>query len=71
MNIEKIKVSDELYLLAVTDKNDNVVAAGAFKYQEEAETAANIIHTVLTKQKSRQKTPSLKINDLLKMMSAG
>ena len=71
MNIEKIKVHDELYLLAVTDKNDNVVAAGGFKYQDEAETAANIIHTLLVKQKSHQKGTPVKIDDLLKMMSAG
>ena len=55
MKVEKIKLSNETYLVAVTDKNDNVAAAGAFTYQDEAETAANIIHTVLTKQKTRQK----------------
>lgn len=71
MNIEHIKLSDELYLIAVTDKNDNVVAAGAFSHQEEAETAANIVHTVLAKQKSRQKTKPCKIEDLIKMMAAG
>ena len=68
MKVEKIKVNDELYLIAVTDKKDNVVAAGAFEHQEEAETAANIIHTVLVKQKTFQKASPLKVDDLLKML---
>lgn len=68
MKVEKVKVRDDLYLIAVTDKKDNVVAAGAFAHQEEAETAANIIHTICVKQKTFQKAAPRKIDDLLKML---
>lgn len=68
MNVEKVKVHDELYLIAVTDKKNNVVAAGAFAHQEDAETAADILHTVFSKQKTFQKAPSLKVDDLLKRL---
>lgn len=68
MNVEKVKVHDELYLIAVTDKKNNVVAAGAFAHQEDAETAADIIHTVFSKQKTFQKAQPLKVDDLLKRL---
>ena len=68
MKVEKIKVHDELYLIAVTDKKDHVVAAGAFAHQEDAQTAADIIHTVFSKQKTFQKATPLKVDDLLKML---
>ena len=70
LKIEKVKVRDDLYLIAVTDKKDRVVAAGAFEHQEEAETAANIIHTLLVKQKTLQKASPLKIGDLVRTMTA-
>lgn len=71
MKIEKIKIHDSLYLIAVTDKKGNVIAAGAFEYQEEAETAANIIHTMLVKKNEPKKGPSLKIDDIVRMLEAG
>lgn len=70
MNIEKIKVNDDLYLIAVTDKKGHVVSAGAFAHQEDAETAANIVHTVLVKRKTFQKAAPITIDDLLKQISS-
>lgn len=70
LKIEKVKVRDDLYLIAVTDKKDRIFAAGAFDYQAEAETAANIIHTLLVKLKTLQKASPLKLDDFVRMMSA-
>ena len=49
----------------------NVIAAGAFECQEEAETAANIIYTMLMKKNETKKDPSLKIDDFVRMMKDG
>lgn len=67
MKIEKIKLAANCYLIAVTDEKDNVIAAGAFAYQDEAETAANIINTLLIKKDAPKK---VKLGDLVKNMTA-
>lgn len=70
LKIEKVKVSDKNYLIAVTDKKNRIFAAGAFEHQDEAQTAANVIHTILVKLKTLQKASPLKLDDFVRMMTA-
>lgn len=67
MNIEKIKIRDNLYLIAVMDKKGRVIAAGAFGQQEDAETAAAIVNTVFVKKNEPSK---VKLGDVIQMLSA-
>ena len=70
MKIDKIKLAENCFLIAVTDEKDNVIAAGAFAYQDEAETAANIVNTLLIKKDAPKKGKAVKLGDLVKMMAA-
>ena len=75
MKFQKIKFNSKCYAVAVTDDEDNVITAGAFDNQNDADSAVNIAYTLavrtgLVKDKNHGEAPQMKLNALLALMEA-
>ena len=75
MKFQKIKFSSKCYAVAVTDDDDNVITAGAFENQNDADSAVNIAYTLavrcgLVEDKNYGEAPQMKLETLLALMEA-
>ncbi len=75
MKFQKIQFNSKCYAVAVTDDDDNVITAGAFDNQNDADSAVNIAYTLavrsgLVKDKNHGEAPQMKLDTLLALMEA-
>lgn len=67
-NAQIVKLAKKGYILALTDKDNHVIAVGAFSNQDDAERAAKLAHDITTATEPRKETVDEMINGLNAMI---
>ena len=49
MQIKKFKFNSDIYFIAVVDENDVVITSGTFNSMDDAETATDLLYTIIVR----------------------